>query len=53
MIELQNISKSFDGVSVLDNISTGIPDSGIPAIFPGSRAKKQPLFFKMTVCSRG
>ena len=80
MIELQNISKSFDGVSVLDNISAGIPDSGIFAIcgasgsgkttlmriilgleqpdsgnisFPGSRAKKQPLFFKMTACSRG
>ena len=29
MIELQNISKSFDGVSVLDNISAEIPDSGI------------------------
>lgn len=78
MIELQNISKSFDGVSVLDNISAKIPDSGIFAIcgasgsgkttlmriilgleqpdsgnIPGSRAKKQPLFFKMTVCSRG
>ena len=24
MIELQNISKSFDGVSVLDNISTAV-----------------------------
>ena len=27
MIELQNISKSFDGVLVLDNISAEIPDS--------------------------
>lgn len=78
MIELQNISKSFDGVSVLDNISAEIPDSGIFAIcgasgsgkttlmriilgleqpdsgnIPGSRAKRQLSFFKMTACSRG
>ncbi len=45
MIELQNISKSFDGVSG--------SNSRIPAIFPGSRAKRQLSFFKMTVCSRG
>ena len=32
MIELQNISKSFDDVSVFDNISVKIPDSGIFAI---------------------
>lgn len=29
MIKLQSISKSFDGVSVLENISAEIPDSGI------------------------
>lgn len=28
MIKLQSISKSFDGVSVLENISAEIPDSG-------------------------
>lgn len=78
MIELQNISKSFDGISVFDNISVKIPDSGIFAIcgasgsgkttlmriilgleqpdsgnISGLDGKKQPLFFKMTACSRG
>ena len=43
MIELQNISKSFDGVSVLDNISTGIPDSGIFAICGASGSGKTTL----------
>ena len=33
MIELQNISKSFDGISVFDNISVKIPDRGIFAIW--------------------
>ena len=40
MIELQNISKSFDGVSVLDNISAEIPDSGIFAICGASGSGK-------------
>ena len=43
MIELQNISKSFDGVSVLDNISTGIPDSEIFAICGASGSGKTTL----------
>lgn len=41
MIELQNISKSFDGVSVLDNISTGIPDSGILPYAARREAERQ------------
>lgn len=43
MIELQNISKSFDGVSVLDNISAKIPDSGIFAICGASGSGKTTL----------
>ena len=43
MIELQNISKSFDGVSVLDNISAEIPDSGIFAICGASGSGKTTL----------
>ena len=43
MIELQNISKSFDGVSVLDNISVKIPDSGIFAICGASGSGKTTL----------
>ena len=43
MIELQNISKSFDGISVLDNISAKIPDSGIFAICGASGSGKTTL----------
>ena len=43
MIELQNISKSFDGVLVLDNISAEIPDSGIFAICGASGSGKTTL----------
>ena len=41
MIELQNISKSFDGVSVLDNISAKIPDSGISRYAAHREAERQ------------
>ena len=47
MIELQNISKSFDGVSVLDNISDGIPDSGIFAICGASGSGKTTLMLSL------
>ena len=43
MIELQNISKSFDGISVFDNISVEIPDSGIFAICGASGSGKTTL----------
>ena len=43
MIELQNISKSFVGVSVLDNINAEIPDSGISAICGASGSGKTTL----------
>lgn len=40
MIKLQSISKSFDGISVLENISAEIPDSGIFAICGASGSGK-------------
>lgn len=43
MIKLQSISKSFDGVSVLENISAEIPDSGIFAICGTSGSGKTTL----------
>lgn len=43
MIKLQSISKSFDGVSVLENISAEIPDSGIFAICGASGSGKTTL----------
>lgn len=43
MIKLQSISKSFDGVSVFENISAEIPDSGIFAICGASGSGKTTL----------
>ena len=43
MIKLQNISKSSDGASVLENISAEIPDSGIFAICGASGSGKTTL----------
>ncbi len=43
MIKLQSISKSFGGVSVLENISAEIPDSGIFAICGASGSGKTTL----------
>lgn len=43
MLEIKNLSKKFDGVLVLDNISLSLPDSGLVAICGRSGSGKTTL----------